>query len=279
MVSGLVPSPRSRFERAVEGPDVGVDLATAALLIAAEEYPQLPVGAYLHRLDILAERARDRLAGENAPTVVLHALLRVLFEEEGLRGNADAYYDPRNSFLNDVLDRRLGIPLTLSIVLLEVGWRMGLPLYGVNFPGHFLVAYEGESTRFLIDPFEKGRIRFQDEGQALLDRVYGGSVRVQPSFFEPAGRRDILARLLTNLKAIYLNARDDVRALHAVERLLLVMPEAADELRDRGILFARAGRVGEAIEDLARYLELTPGAPDRRRVSGILRELRRRGGE
>lgn len=277
MVSGLVPSPRSRFERAVEVPDAEVDLAAAALLIAAEEYPQLPVGAYLHRLDILAEKARDRLAGETAPTVVLQALLRVLFEEEGLRGNAEAYYDPRNSFLNDVLDRRLGIPLTLSIVLLEVGWRLDLPLRGVNFPGHFLVAYEGETARFLVDPFDAGRIRFPDEGQELLDRVYGGSVRLQPSFFERAGRRDILARLLSNLKAIYLNARDDRRALQAVERLLLVMPDAADELRDRGILFARAGRVGEAIEDLERYLELSPGAPDRRRVSGILRELRRRG--
>ncbi|MEN8375129.1 MAG: tetratricopeptide repeat protein [Gemmatimonadota bacterium] len=258
-------------------PDAEVNLAAAALLIAAEEYPQLPVAAYLGRLDILAERARDRLGDENAPPVVLQAALRVLFQEEELRGNADAYYDPRNSFLNDVLDRRLGIPLTLSIVLLEVGWRLGLPLVGVNFPGHFLVAYEGEGTRLLIDPFAGGAIRFEDEAQALLDRVYGGSVRMNPSFLEEAGRREMLARLLTNLKAIYLNARDDTRALQAVDRLLLVVPDAADELRDRGILLARSGRFSEAIEDLQRYLEVAPGAADRRRVRGILRELRQRG--
>ncbi len=276
MVSGLVPCPRSRFERAVQGADADIDLARGALLVAAEEYPQLPVDAYLHRLDILAERARDRLAGETAPPVVLQSLLRTLFEEEGLRGNADAYYDPRNSFLNDVLDRRLGIPLTLSIVLLEVGWRLGLPLRGVNFPGHFLVAFEGESMGFLVDPFDGGRIRFEDEGQALLDRVYGGGVRLRESFFQRAGRREMLARLLTNLKGIYLNARDDRRALQAVERLLLVAPEAADEVRDRGILLARAGRVGEAIDDLERYLDLAPGAPDQRRVRGLLRELRHR---
>lgn len=277
MVSGLVPSPRSRFERAVQGADGDIDLARAALLVAAEEYPQLPVDAYLQRLDIFAERARDRLAGETAPPVVLQSLLRTLFEEEGMRGNADAYYDPRNSFLNDVLDRRLGIPLTLSIVLLEVGWRLGLPLRGVNFPGHFLVAFEGESMGFLVDPFDGGRIRFEDEGQALLDRVYGGGVRLREAFFQRAGRREMLARLLTNLKGIYLNARDDRRALQAVERLLLVAPEAADEVRDRGILLARAGRVGEAIDDLERYLDLAPGAPDRRRVRGLLRELRDRG--
>lgn len=275
-MSGLVPSPRSRFERAVQGADGDIDLGRAALLVAAEEYPQLPVDAYLHRLAILAERARDRLAGETAPPVVLQSLLRTLFEEEGLRGNADAYYDPRNSFLNDVLDRRLGIPLTLSIVLLEVGWRLGLPLRGVSFPGHFLVAFEGESMGFLVDPFDGGRIRFEDEGQVLLDRVYGGGVRLREAFFQRAGRREMLARLLANLKGIYLNARDDRRALQAVERLLLVAPEAADEVRDRGILLARAGRVGEAIDDLERYLDLAPGAPDQRRVRGLLRELRHR---
>ena len=276
MVSGLVPTPRSRFARAVEGSDDGIDLARTALLVAAEEYPQLPIDAYVHRLDILAERARDRLAGETAPTVLLQAVLRVLFEEEGLRGNADGYYDPRNSFLNDVLDRRVGIPLTLSIVTLEVGWRLGLPLSGVNFPGHFLVAFDGEGTRFFVDPFDGGRIRFEDEAQALLDRVYGGGVRHRPAFLHSAGRRAILARLLTNLKAIYLNARDDRRALQVVEKLLLVAPESADELRDRGILRARSGRTGEAIEDLERYLDLVPGAPDGGRVRGILGQLRRR---
>lgn len=274
----LVPSPRTRFAELAAGPDRRLDLATGALLIAAEEYPQLPIPVYVHRLDLLAEKVRDRLASEAAPVLVLQELCRVLFQEEGFRGNSAAYYDPRNSFLNDVLDRRLGIPITLGIVVLETGWRLGLDLEGINFPGHFLVAFRGEAVRLLVDPFDGGRILFEDETQALLDRVYGGMVRLKPSFLHPAGRREILVRILMNLKSIYLNARDDRRALAIVERLLLLEPAAAEELRDRGILYARSGRAGDAIADLERYLDLAPGAADRRRVRGILRELQQRGG-
>ncbi|HZD04891.1 MAG TPA: tetratricopeptide repeat protein, partial [Longimicrobiales bacterium] len=207
--------------------------------------------------------------------VVLQELSRVLFEEEGLRGNAEDYYDPRNSFLNDVLDRRLGIPITLGIVMMEVGWRVGLPLCGLNFPGHFLVRYEGEVARLLIDPFDGGKARWEDEGQDLLDRVYGGMVKIRPEFLEPASRIDILARVLTNLKGIYLNARDDVRALAAVDRILLLRPSAAVELRDRGLLLARTGRTHEAVADLERYLDHSPAAPDAHRVRSLIRDLSR----
>jgi regulator of sirC expression with transglutaminase-like and TPR domain len=259
----------------VSRPEEGIDLAAGALLIAAEEYPQLQVAPYLRRLDLLAERVGDRLAGENAPTVVLQELCRVLFQEEGFRGNVDAYDDPRNSFLNDVLDRGLGIPITLGVVLLEVGWRVGLPLRGVNFPGHFLVRYEGQVARLLIDPFDGGRVRWEDEGQELLDRVYGGMVRMRPEFLEPAARSDILARILTNLKGIYLNTRDDLRALAAVDRILLIRPAAPVELRDRGLLLARSGRGEEAVADLERYLDFSPAAPDAQRVRSLIDDLSR----
>ncbi|HEY8468607.1 MAG TPA: transglutaminase-like domain-containing protein [Longimicrobiales bacterium] len=268
-------SVRSRFEAAVLRPEPELDLATAALLVAAEEYPQLPLAPYLRRLDLLAERVRDRLGDETAPLVMVQELNRVLFEEEGFRGNVEAYYDVRNSFLNDVLDRRLGIPITLSVVYLEVGWRLGLPLVGVGFPGHFLVRYEGEAVRLLVDPFEGGRLRFEDQAQELLDRVYGGMVPLQPEYLQPVSKRDILVRILTNLKGIYLNARDDRRALSAVERILVLRPGAASELRDRGMLLARIGRVGEAIADLERYLISAPEAPDARRVRELIRELGR----
>jgi regulator of sirC expression with transglutaminase-like and TPR domain len=198
-----------------------------------------------------------------------------LYLEEGFRGNVEAYYDPRNLFLNDVLDRRLGIPITLSVIHLEVAWRLGLPLHGVNFPGHFLVAYPGEAFRLLIDPFQLGEIRFENQAQELLDRVYGGSVTLQPDYLRDATRRDILARLLQNLKGIYLNARDDVRALAAIERILLVRPSALEEVRDRGMLLARVGRVDEAIVDLEQYLSRTPDAPDAVRVRMLLAELGR----
>jgi regulator of sirC expression with transglutaminase-like and TPR domain len=258
-----VPSARARFAEQLARPEAEVDLARAALLIAAEEYPQLVPEPYLQRLDLFAERTRDRLSEESAPLLVLQELARVLFVDEKLRGNAEAYYDPRNSFLNDVLDRRLGIPLTLSIIYLEVGWRLGLPLHGVNFPGHFLVRFEGEALRLLVDPFLGGLIRFEDEAQDLLDRVYGGDIKMQPSYLRPAGRKDILVRLLANLKGVYLNQRDDVRAVAAMERILLIVPDAAEELRDRGFALARLGRDDEAATDLRRYLELAPEAPDR----------------
>jgi len=273
MSTAPAPTPRSRFAAVVAQQDEDVNLALAALLIAAEEYPQLLPEPYLARIDMLAERVRDRLDDETAPLVVLQEVSRVLFEEEGFHGNAEAYYDPRNSFLNDVLDRRTGVPLTLSLLYLEVGWRLGLPLHGVNFPGHFLVRYDGEAVQLLVDPFQRGEIRFQDEAQELLDRVYGGTVSLQPSYLRPAGRKDILVRLLSNLKGIYLNTRDDRRALAATERILLVKPDAAEEVRDRGMLLARLGFADDAVQELRDYLARAPGADDADRVRLLIREL------
>jgi regulator of sirC expression with transglutaminase-like and TPR domain len=274
-VSLPVPTARSRFAAMVARPDDEVDLAAAALLIAAEEYPQLVPEAYCRRLDELAERVRDRQWDATAPVVILQDLNRVLFEEEGFRGNSDNYYDPRNSFLNDVLDRRLGIPITLSVIYLEVGWRLGLPLQGVNFPGHFLVRYDGEALKLLVDPFQGGLLRFEDEAQGLLDHVYGGAVPLQPEYLRKAGPKDILVRMLENLKGNYLNARDDERALGALERILLVRPDSADHVRDCGIVLTRLGRQADAAAALERYLELVPDAPDRIRVRMLLDQLER----
>jgi len=268
------PTPRSRFAELV-GAAGEPDLAHAALLVAAEEYPQLVPEPYLRRLDLLAERVRDRLGDEEGPPLVLQEISRVLFVDEDFRGNVEAYYDPRNSYLNDVLDRRLGIPITLSIVYLEVGWRLGLPLEGVNFPGHFLVRYPGEALSLLVDPFQAGEIRFEDQAQELLDRVYGGSVTLRPEYLRPAGRREIVARLVANLKGIHQNARDDRRMLAAVERLLILRPDDPAEVRDRGMLLARVGRNDEAIADLERYLQTSPDAADAARVRRLLAELGR----
>jgi regulator of sirC expression with transglutaminase-like and TPR domain len=270
-----VSSVRQRFAECVTGSEATLDLGRAALLIAAEEYPQLVPEPYLHRLDIFAEQVKDRLSDETAPPVVLNEIGRLLFDLEGFRGNTEAYYDPRNSFLNDVLDRRLGIPLTLGIVFLEIGWRLDLPLRGVNFPGHFLLRYEGEAFRLLVDPFHNGQIRFEDQAQELLDRVYGGSVPMQADYLRGATKHDILVRLLSNLKTIYLNTRDDPKALSAIDRILLIRPDAADEIRDRGMLLARTGKTEEAIQALSRYLEAMPSAPDATRVKLLLDELTR----
>jgi regulator of sirC expression with transglutaminase-like and TPR domain len=268
-----VQSPRSRFAAMVGRPEPDIDLAAAALLIAAEEYPQLTPEPYLARLDELAERVRDRQWDATAPIVMLQDLSRVLFEEEGFRGNSENYYDPRNSFLNDVLDRRVGIPLTLSIVYLEVGWRLGLPLRGMNFPAHFMVRYEGEALTLIVDPFHGGAVRFEDEMQDLLDQAFGGSVPLQPKHMRDADRRDILLRMLENLKGTYLNARDDARALAALERILVMLPDSADHVRDSGMILTRMGREREAADALQRYLRLVPDAPDRVRVELLLDQL------
>ncbi|GMV06811.1 MAG: hypothetical protein AMXMBFR53_30860 [Gemmatimonadota bacterium] len=249
-------------------------MARAALLVAQEEYPQIPVELYLARLDQMAEEVKDRLSDETAPMVVLDELTEMLFRRRHFRGNREAYYDPRNSFLNDVLDRGVGIPLTLGMVLLEVGWRLNLPLEGVNFPSHFLVRYRGDALNLLLDPFDAGKVRFEDQAQELLDQVYGGMVKVQDSFLRTATRGDMLVRLLANLKSVYVNVGDNPRALAVVERLLVLQPTSRGDLRARGLLLARLGRKAEAAEQLQAYLDLAPAAGDAERIRSLVEDLR-----
>ena len=269
---------RQLFAQEARQPERDLDLARAALLVAKEQYPGLAVGQYLARLDQLAEEVKDRLADETAPLVVLEELTRSLFERQGFRGNKEAYYDPRNSFLNDVLDRRLGIPLTLGIVMLEVGWRLGLPLQGVNFPHHFLVRFHGDAVDLLIDPFDGGRARFEDQAQELLDGVYGGKLRLKKSFLNVATKRDVLVRLLNNLKGVYLSAGEHGSALPVVERLLILCPDRAAENRARGVLLARVGRRVEAIEHLRSWLASSGVGSETDRVRRLIQRLER-GGE
>ncbi|MEJ2204352.1 MAG: transglutaminase-like domain-containing protein [Gemmatimonadota bacterium] len=269
-----VESPRRLFAREITRPEAELNLARAALLVAKGEYSQLPVDLYLARLDQMAEEVRDRLADETAPLVVLGELTDMLYTRRRFKGNRQAYYDPRNSFLNDVLDRGLGIPLTLGMVLLEVGWRLGLPLEGVNFPSHFLVRFRGDTLDLLLDPFNEGQVRFEDQAQELLDQVYGGMVRMQESFLRSSTRRDMLTRLLTNLKGIYVNVGDHVRCLSTVEHILLIHPTSRGENRARGLLLARLGRQDEAAEQLEAYLDLAPEAADADRIREVVRDLR-----
>ena len=276
-VSAPAWSSRRDFARELERPDEELNLARVALLVAREEYPQLPIDRYLMRLDVLAEETRDRLGSENAPPVVLAEVTRHLFVVRKLRGNREHYHDPRNSFLNDVLDRGLGIPLTLAVVLLEVGWRLGLPVEGVNFPGHFLVRYPGEAMEFLIDPFHGGRIRLREEAQKILDRQHGGIVRLEEHHLKTATKRDMIVRLLLNLKGIYNRADDNARALSVVERILIVRPTAPSQIRDRGYLLARLGRPDEAVTELETYLTFAPAARDVGRVEALVRELKANG--
>ena len=271
-------SARQLFTREAQQSERDLDLARAVLLVAKEQYPGLAVEQYLARLDQLAEEVKDRLADETAPLVVLEELIRTLYERHDFRGNHEAYYDPRNSFLNDVLDRCLGIPITLGIVLMEVGWRLRLPLEGVNFPHHFLVRFHGDAMDLLIDPFDAGRAHYEDEAQELLDRVYSGWVRLEEAFLRRASKRDVLQRLLFNLKGVFLNAGDHVRALSVVEHLLILGAEGADEHRARGVLLARLGQREEALDQLRRCLVAAQPGREADRVRRLIERLER-GGE
>lgn len=272
----LPPPCRLVFARLVSRPESAIDLAEAALLIAKEEYPGLEVDHYLSHLDAMAAEVRARIGCVEDPHRLIASLSNYLFQEQGFHGNTDDYYDPRNSFLNDVLDRRTGIPITLSTVYIELGRRLGVRLVGVGMPGHFLVKYAGPDEEIVIDPFHQGTIVSPAECQRILDRIYDGKLAFDPHFLATLGTRQILARMLNNLKAIYFNAQAYTKALSVVERLLILDPQAANEIRDRGLLSCQLKRYPQAMADLERYLELAPEAEDAEVIRAHLRSIRQR---
>ena len=243
-------------------PDEAVDLARASLLIACEEYPRLEVSRYLTRLDAMGETLRHRVQGERRPEDVIAVLNRYLFEEEGFHGNASDYYNPRNSFLNDVLDRRTGIPITLSTVYMEVASRAGLDLVGVGLPGHFIVKAAAGGREIFIDPFHGGTLLSEADCQRRVDRVFNGRVRIEAGMLAGLRRKDILERMLRNLKLIYAKGEDWSRTLGVVELLVRLAPQNADDLRDRGLLYAALDCYSLAARDLQAYLERVPGSAE-----------------
>jgi regulator of sirC expression with transglutaminase-like and TPR domain len=266
---------RSRFAKEVLQPEEAIDLARAALLVGAEEEPRrCDVGRCLARLDELGREARERAAAWGGSRV--EALNRYLFEEQGFVGNEADYYDPRNSMLHQVLARHKGIPITLSVVYIEVGRRAGLRVEGVGLPGHFIVrAWEDEGSGVLVDPFN-GRMTDDDECRKRLDVIYEGELTLSDEYLRPVGTRSILARMLGNLKAVYVQAQLFRRALAAVERILLLTPHDLDERRDRGMLLAQLNRTPEAIAETQSYLNLAPDAPDAEVVREQLKKMQLR---
>jgi regulator of sirC expression with transglutaminase-like and TPR domain len=272
---------RAAFAAEVSKPGAEIDLARAALLAGKEEEPrECNVERCLARLDELGEQARWFLRNEELMHVAgsqVGALNDFLFGANGFKGNISEYYDPRNSMLHRVLERRLGIPITLSIVYIEVGRRAGLRVEGVGLPGHFVVrAYEPDSGEgVLVDPFNC-KVTDEEECRRRLDGIYEGAVKLGPEHLRATGTRAILGRVLGNLKAVYVQARLFQRALAAVERTLLVNPNDLEERRDRGMLLAQLNRMNEAIEDTQKYLNLSPDAPDADSVREQLTKMQSR---
>jgi regulator of sirC expression with transglutaminase-like and TPR domain len=269
------------FAQAVARDDARIDLAQACLMVAQDAYPRLDVQRYLGEIERMALRLRGRLPSGGGTEESIVALNELLFEDLGYWGNADDYYDPRNSYLNEVIDRKTGIPITLSILYMELGRRIGLPLEGVSFPGHFLVRLRLRGGMLVLDPFTGGTPLAEPELRERLQRVIpAGVIDNVPvaelpldQFLEPANKRQILSRVLRNLKAIYQQTDKPERLLEVLNRMLLVSPDASAERRDRGYVYQRLECWRPALEDLTAYVELEPDAPDLDEVRVRLMEL------
>jgi regulator of sirC expression with transglutaminase-like and TPR domain len=255
-------------------PDDRVQLAEAALTIARSEYRHLDASKYLERLDEMAGELKPRIRTIESPEARVHEMNRFLFEVEGFGGNHDDYYDPRNSFLNEVLDRKLGIPITLAIVYIEVGRRAGLSTYGIGFPGHFLAGLLSEKGRIVIDPFNGGKVLSENDCRRMLRSGVGGSQPFRQSFLEPAWPKQILVRLLRNLKGVYWHRSEELKALRMVEWILILDPDSVSEIRERGFFYEAIGDPHGAIKDFERYLELSPASDDEDSIRDTINRLK-----
>jgi regulator of sirC expression with transglutaminase-like and TPR domain len=260
------------FQDLVTAPDPLIDLGRAALAIARIQYPDLEPGDELARLDDLAGRAAAAGARDGAEGVT--RLRAFLFEEEGFRGNADEYYDPRNSCLNDVLDRKLGIPITLSVLMIEVGRRLGLSIEGVGLPGHFIVGAQVDSGRLYIDPFNGGAVVTPEAAAEIASRAVGRPVKLEQAHWAPCSKRQIVIRMLRNLKTIYARQSEWARALTVVDRLLVVDAESPTHLRDRGTVLVKMGKLHDGAVEWERYLTKYPSVQDADKFRQELRRVR-----
>lgn len=264
-----------RFVRCIRCDDERIRLDEGALEIARIAYPDLDSAPWLGALDGLAERTTRRVRREEPALGYVGLLNRSLFREEGFRGDRTTYFSPQNSFLNDVLERRAGIPITLAVVYIEVARRLGYPVEGIGFPGHFLLRATVNGRELILDPFDGGRALSREDCQRHLDRAFGAGVALDARFLRPVGPRQILTRILNNLKRIYISRGDHRNALAVVERLVELRPDLPDELRDRGKLRLSLEDLRSAADDLELYLERLPGAPDAPEIRLLLGQVRR----
>jgi regulator of sirC expression with transglutaminase-like and TPR domain len=243
-----------------------VTLDIAALELASIEFPGLDLEPSLFRLENLADQIASQLTPNASGLEFIKATNELLFNVLQFRGNEGQYYDPRNSCLNSVLTRRLGIPISLSVVYIELARRLSRPVYGVGLPGHFIVAYEDAESRLWVDPFNGGRILSFADCCALARQTAGVDVRSNPAVLAPVNNRQILVRMLSNLKAIYLRGEAFDKARQVLDVLISAMPEYAEEYRHRGLVHLRQLNHRAAKADLETYLRLEPDSPEREQI-------------
>lgn len=266
----------ANWDRLAAMSDDELPLLETALLIAKDEYPDIDAPAYIAQVGAYAEALRPQLDRDLDLPGKLTAINRYLFGEVGFRGNNREYEDPRNSYLNQVVDRKLGIPITLALIQIEVMRRLGLPLDGVSFPGHFLVRLPVDDGLLVLDPFNQGRPVSAEELRDRASPHMGGQTPDDQQLLQilaPATHRTMLMRMLRNLKGLYLESGDWERVARSADRLLRIAPDTADALRDRGIAYQALGYAPGARTDLLRYLQLLPEASDRDAIRTRLIEL------
>ena len=264
----------NQFDRMVGVPDEEIDLARAALLIAATEYPGLSIERELFRIDEIAEGIAPRM-DDDTPLYQLNTLSEYLFDELKFAGNHTNYHDPRNSFLNDVIERRVGIPITLSLLYIEIGKRLGVPLLGIGMPGHFIVRHRDESDVF-VDPFHGGILLSEDECAERVKQVTQGALTWDRSYLQPVRSREFIARMLRNLKVVYLQRRNYERVLATIDRVIALLPQDAVEFRDRGVVNYRLGNYTDALEDLHVYVTSGEAVSDEVTVQRLMDQIRDR---
>jgi regulator of sirC expression with transglutaminase-like and TPR domain len=246
------------MRRLFDRPDAEVDLARAALTLARIRYPDLRDEPTLQWLDDRSREAERLLDGGEEPDEVVSAISRVLFEIWGFEGNRADYYDPRNSFLNDVIERRTGIPISLSVLYMEIGKRMKAPIYGVGLPSHFLVKYHDARRRIYIDPFHEGRVLNRQGCRNLVKRLVGRPVELTDLHFAAVENRSIILRMCNNLRDIFLSARQLRPGLEVVRTMLALAPDSAEEIKQTAWLYHELGQRGKALDAIERYNELHP---------------------
>ncbi len=260
---------RQLFYSEINKSDEKIDLAKAALYLALEDDREFEFDEYLNVLDTMANEVQKTLPESLYPLRIIKTINNYLYQDLGFTGNTIDYYDPKNSFLNQVIERRTGIPITLSLVYLEIAKRINFPMVGIGMPGHFLIRPDFAEVGIFVDAFNQGEILFPQDCQERLAQIYGQPVELQPQFLATVSNKKFLGRMLTNLKAIYLNRNEGLKAIATIDRILLLFPNAVMEKRDRGVLYYQLNLWEKACEDLESYLVNFPQADD----ADIIRKL------
>jgi regulator of sirC expression with transglutaminase-like and TPR domain len=250
-----------------------IDLAKASLYYAQAEYPHLDINYYLNSLDEMAQHIAANLPQERYPLQVIKTINHYLFDTLKFQGDQENYYNPENSYLNRVIDRHQGIPITLGVIYLEVAKRINFPMVGIGMPGHFIIRPDFENVGIFVDAFNQGEILFEQDCEAKLSELYQQPVKLKSHFLKPVNKHQILARMLNNLKQIYLHQRQLDKVLELIEGILILFPQNPYEISDRRLLYYEMARWSKATQDLQIYLKILPDAEDSSLIQMLLNKI------